>query len=720
MKQSILFLLFNFCSSLLFAQTLSDFIVVDQFGYRTISEKIAVIRDPQTGFDAAQSFTPGGTYALVDVSSGQQVFMAAPVVWNGGVEDPSSGDKAWWFDFSSYVSAGSYYVLDITNNVRSFEFDIRDDIYDDVLKHAVRSFYYQRVGHEKVAPFADAGWIDGASHLGALQDKNCRKYDDPNNASIEKDVSGGWYDAGDLNKYTNWTANYVYEMLLAYHESPSSWSDDYNLPESGNSIPDIIDEAKWGMDHLLRLQNTDGSVISIVDEDHASPPSAATGPSLYGAVNTSAALSTAGAFAFGAKVFGDLGMTAYATTLQQAAELSYNWAVANPSVVWRNNDAAYNSSGIGSGQQETDDYGRLVYKIRAAMHLFEVTGITSYRDFVDQEYSNVHLIAWTFAYPFERHEQDVLLYYTTLQNATTSVVNDIKSKYETAIEKNNNFNTFDSEVDPYLAHIDAYTWGSNSNKARKGVILYDVLTYNIGTTRMADAVRAGERYIHYIHGLNPENRTYLTNMYNMGGDRCANQIFHTWFSDGSPLWDEAGVSTYGPAPGFLAGGPNPSYDWDGCCPSGCGGTVNNDKCTSMDLSAVRGQPDQKSYLDFNNTWPLNSWEVTENSCGYQVSYIRLLSKYVDRTGVVTSTNKDQEMNELQVYPNPVSSILNLQTPYHISLRRVVITTLQGVEVIVLDKVSNEMSIDVSGLKKGGYLLKAEGATETLSKTITIQ
>ncbi|MGK3960067.1 hypothetical protein WMF38_44335 [Sorangium sp. So ce118] len=39
-------------------------------------------------------------------------------------------------------------------------------------------------------------------------------------------------------------------------------------------------------------------------------------------------------------------------------------------------------------------------------------------------------------------------------------------------------------------------------------------------------------------------------------------------------------------------------------------------------------PAQKSYKDFNTSWPLNSWAVTENSNGYQASYIRLLSKFV--------------------------------------------------------------------------------------------
>ena len=82
-----------------------------------------------------------------------------------------------------------------------------------------------------------------------------------------------------------------------------------------------------------------------------------------------------------------------------------------------------------------------------------------------------------------------------------------------------------------------------------------------------------------------------------------------------------GVSTYGPPPGFLTGGPNASYDWDAACPG-------NAACPAERPVPPYGQPAQKSYLDFNTSWPVNSWAVTENSNGYQVYYLRLLAKFV--------------------------------------------------------------------------------------------
>ena len=110
-----------------------------------------------------------------------------------------------------------------------------------------------------------------------------------------------------------------------------------------------------------------------------------------------------------------------------------------------------------------------------------------------------------------------------------------------------------------------------------------------------------------------------------GAENSVNQFYHAWFKDGSK-WDEVGVSKYGPAPGFLVGGPNDSYARDDCCKTVCGG-YGAKMCKIPDKSPPTGQPPAKSYADFNEGWPINSWEVTENSNSYQIAYIRLLSKF---------------------------------------------------------------------------------------------
>ena len=611
------------------AQEPSRFIIVDQFGYLPESKKIAVLKDPQEGFDAAESFSPGLYYSVVNAGTGEKVYRAARTVWGAGKTDASSGDKSWHFDFSAVTEPGTYYVLDEDNNLRSYEFVISYNVYNEVLRQAMRFFFYQRAGFPKRAEYAGAEWADSASHIGDLQDKNCRSFFDKYNAASERDLHGGWYDAGDYNKYTNWTANYVVELMKAYKEKPDAWADDYNIPESGNGIPDILDEAKWGIDFLLRLQQEDGSVLSIVAESHASPPSAATGPSYYGPASTSATANTAAALAVCSGVYRSWNMVDYADTLLARAIKAWDWAEANPAVIFSNNDPSFSSAGLGAGDQEVGDYDREMIKLEAACYLFEATGDVKYRDFFDGHYIDCHLMQWNWAYPFEALNQEVLLYYTALEDGTGSVKDNIRSVYRNAVVNgSDNLAAYKNGNDPYMAYIKDYTWGSNGIKAAQGSMYYNLITNNINDISAATVKDAAQAIIHYIHGVNPLNFVYLSNMYRFGGDNGVNEFYHSWFCNGSPKWDRVGVSTYGPPPGYLTGGANPGYNWAGCCPNGCGSAGNNALCTSESLSPPRDQPDQKSYKDFNTSWPLDSWEVTENSCGYQVNYIRLLSKFV--------------------------------------------------------------------------------------------
>ncbi|WAC46844.1 glycoside hydrolase family 9 protein [Asticcacaulis sp. SL142] len=615
-------------------------IVVDQFGYLPGQAKIAVVRDPQSdnlgttsqgdpivSFDAADSFAPGTVYDVVNAATNAVVFTGGLTAWNGGATDPSSGDKAWHFDFSSVTTPGEYFIRDTQRNVKSYTFKIAADVYLPVLKAAVRTFYYQRAGQVKLATHAGANWADGASHVGPGQDRNARLFTAQADPSTERDLSGGWYDAGDANKYTSWAAGYVTALLYAYFENPTVWGDDYNIPESGNGIPDIIDEARWGLDWLKKMQDGAGgdAVLSIVGLGGGSPPSSITTPSYYGPASTSATLSTAGALALGAKILaGFPALSTYAADLRIRAERAWTWAVANPNVLFQNNDAAYGSQGLGAGQQETDDRGRLMAKLQAAIYLYALTGSSVYRDFVDANYDEANLVRYgNYVTAYETGMQDALLYYASLPGATTTVANSIRAHYVNGANGEYVWGKITTKADPYYAFIFDYIWGSNSVKANTGLIFTTLNTHNLGTAHTAtENLNAAAHYIHYLHGVNPLGLCYLTNMSSLGAEKSANEIWHFWFFDGTP-WDSAATSAYGPPPGFLPGGPNKGqWNWGDRCPS------ISSQCGTTRPSPPYGQPGQKSYKDFNTAWPLNSWPITENSNGYQVAYIRLLSRFV--------------------------------------------------------------------------------------------
>ena len=215
-------------------------IVVDQFGYLTKSKKVAVLRAPQVGYDSSARFEPGKSYALIELPTGKVVKRPADM-WNGGNTDQASGDKAWWFDFSEIEAPGRYAIVDLEKGVRSADFSIGEHVYKDVMKHALRVFFYQRAGFEKKPEFAGRAWADKASHLGPGQDPESA---DGTRGAVEslpksstKDLRGGWYDAGDFNKYTSWAARYIIVLLRAFEEHPQAFSDDYGFPNPATAFP---------------------------------------------------------------------------------------------------------------------------------------------------------------------------------------------------------------------------------------------------------------------------------------------------------------------------------------------------------------------------------------------------------------------------------------------------------------------------------------------------
>ena len=588
-------------------------IAIDQFGYRPGQKKIAIIRDPQVGFDETDSFTPGTVYDVVNSANGSIAMTGTPTVWNGGSTDKSSGDKVWHFDFSGVTTAGDYFIRDSQQNVKSYTFKIASDVYAPVLRAAVRMLYYQRGSTDKPAAYAGASWADSLSNSGPLQDKNARLYTSPGDASTERDLSGGWYDAGDMNRYSGWTAGYIINLLHTYLENPGIWGEDYGIPESGNGLPDLLDEIKWGLEWLKKLQNPNGSLLSILSPSPASPPSAATGQSLYYPENTAGTRFSAGAFALGAKVFGGIASQAsYAADLSTRAERAWSWCEANPTVVLPAGTA-----------QETDDYGRFSAALEAAIYLFDATGKDKYRTWVDANYQTSHMFAYSnFVYPFESILQGAMLYYASLTQATAATSTAIKNAYITGMEGAENWGAVTNFTDPYKAFLGSYTWGSNGIKAAQGDMFAAMSYYNIGTHSATEAMDAASHYIHYLHGVNPLTKVYISNMAALGAQNSVNRIWHTWFSYDSAKWSSVKDSTYGPAPGYLVGGPEETYTWASGCPT------LNAACGSAPPSPPAGQPQQKSYKDFNDPWPLDSWEVSEPSCGYQTAYIRLLAKFV--------------------------------------------------------------------------------------------
>lgn len=640
-------------------------IKVDQYGYPPAATKIAIISDPQTGYNSSESYAPPATLHVKDASTHISVFSGSPVSWQSGATDALSGDKVWWFDFTSFTTPGTYYISDNLGE-RSEDFMIGNDVFDPVLDAAFKTFYQQRCGEAKLVAHIHSEFTDGICHA---QDVACKFINDPSNPSLFKDLSGGWHDAGDYNKYVNFAYAPVLDLLMAYEMNPEAWNDDMNIPESGNDIPDLLDEVKVETDWLLKMQDTDGgiySVVGVLNFATASPPSADANDRYYGPKTTSASFSTAATLAFAARQFKKIKSTTaqtYATILESAAINAYTWAISNPSVTYYNIP-----DNLAAGEQEIDVYDRDMRQLSAAILLYGLTGDLAYKTYVESNYTTAHLLAWNYAYPFEMHIQNSLLLYAHLPGVSTIVADDIINTYKISVETDSeNIPSITASTDAYRAYLKSadIVWGSNSIKCQKGNIYQAYHHYNLNTANDVIMRTAQDDFLHYIHGSNPTGLSYLTNMADLGGQNSINTIYHAWYTDGSSLWDDSRSSTYGPPPGFLSGGPNPLWSLDACCPGGCGGS--NGDCITLDPPS--SQPPLKSYLDWNTSWPQNSWEITENSISYQAAYLLLLSGRVNLapqipsgSGAIKIENADLEiatMGQGLILSSPDNSLFRL-------------------------------------------------------------
>ncbi len=600
----------------------SSQIHVDQFGYLPAMQKVAVIGVSQVGSQTGTQYVPGAMLEVRRTSDNNVVFRGNAVAWRNGETHAQSGDRVWQFDFTSVNCAGEFYLYDAANDARSHGFSIGTDVYRATLKHAMRMYFYQRCNHAKRAPFADNHWTDEACHLTDFKARSIEmKGSAKDDARTERDLSGGWHDAGDYNKYTILTAETLSDLLVAYERNRAVFTDDFGLPESGNGVPDVLDEMKWELDWLLKMQNADGSVLtklSASDFAGTAPPSADASVRYYGAASTSATLAAAVSFAHAAMTYQQF-MPAYSQRLLAAARKAWAWAAAHPRVLFDN-------AGFGSESTEVDDYQRAMFKLATAIYLFAATGETSYRDYVEANLATTHALQWDYWHCYEALTQDALLFYASWPGANATTATRIRASKQSGINGADFLAAFVNQTDAYGAYLkdDCYTWGSNRLKSHVGTLFFAQPQYGLDTARAALYRNAGAAQLHYLHGVNPLGTVYLTNMYAAGAEKCINEIFHRWFRDGS-VWDSAKTSAHGPAPGYLPGGPHASFK-----PA--------PEYTGKELWQVRLQPAQKAYKDWNGDWPEDSWELTEPAIYYQAAYVNLLATAINQFQNAASVN----------------------------------------------------------------------------------
>ncbi len=685
--KKVLLLFLGILSWINFFAQQSSFIHVDQFGYLTDAEKVAVFSNPIIGFNSNLEYQAPINAEVRHALTKEIVYSGPLSIWNDGNTQPESGDQGWWFDFSSLKDTGSYYVFDALNNQSSAIFHIDNNPYSDVLKAAGRMYYYNRCNDSKALPFADLKWTDSMNFMNPSQDFNCRYVFDKSNAAIEKDLHGGWFDAGDYNKYVTFTYNTMHDLLYAYEENPKAFTDDWNIPESGNGIPDLLDEIKWELDWILRMTNADGSVhlkMGSVDygDNALSPPSANMDPRYYGPVCSSASVTVASIFSHAALVMKNIeGLEGYAVQLAQKAEICFAYSL--PFYTNKSWQTDCDDGTIKAGDADENAQGQLERLISASVYLYELTGQATYHDFFKTTFGQSNTIQNGFWSGDTPTIQDALIRYAYKFINTDPITKEkIKSSLTSAI--NNNWNDFFgwSDNDLYRAFTPSWTyhWGSNKPKAAYGSLNMAIARYKMVPDSVLFARKANEQ-LHYFHGVNPLGMVMMSNMYAYGAEKGVNEIYHTWFYDGS-IYDNALTSPNGPAPGFVTGGPNANF-------------------TVTTISPPSGQPPMKSYLDFNNGWPDNSWEISEPAIYSQAAYIRLLANQVGEE-ITTAVFNNKSFSKIKVFPNPTRDYVMISGSD--TNKHIVISDILGRTIEVYDQVTNPYRIPFKDFSNGIYFI----------------
>ncbi|MEM7367735.1 MAG: glycoside hydrolase family 9 protein [Bacteroidota bacterium] len=220
---------------------------INQLGYAEEDRKVAILISPQP---------VRGRVALLDADNRQSIFSTR---LGDPLPNPWGDFSYYQIDFSACTRPGSYKLSLSKGQAESITFNIGHAEYKDYQEDLMAFMRQQRCGYN---PFLDmvCHQRDGRSMYGPMPD------------SSYVDASGGWHDAGDQLKYLITGSNATARMLLSYELYPDQFADLTNEwgQEGQNGIPDVLDEAKWGLDWLHKLHPSPDQLIHQIadDRDH--------------------------------------------------------------------------------------------------------------------------------------------------------------------------------------------------------------------------------------------------------------------------------------------------------------------------------------------------------------------------------------------------------------------------------------------------------------------
>ena len=440
-------------------------IMTDQVGYQPDETKTAVFRD----------VTNETNFSVVNADSGQVVYtgeLSAPTFYS------SADENNWTGDFSAVTEAGTYYItcggLD-----QSYSFTIGNNVYDSLLDDSVKMLYLQRCGTEvKDSTFGHAACHDTLATVYHTNEKI--------------DVSGGWHDAGDYGRYVVPGAKSVADLLIAYDANPKLFSDSIGIPESGNGVPDVLDEVRYELEWMLKMQDSQtGGVhhkVSCENFPGYVMPETETDELIVTPVSTTATADFCASMAMAYEYYQKFDKD-FAEKCLNAAKNAWAFLQKNPNFIFSN------PSDITTGDYgDTSDIDERYW---AAAQMWRATGEDTYRTALESmrvqngmdwmevgDYGNIAIL--------------------TMDGVDTN--SDLYTRAKTSILKEADQMKGLSQSNPYGVSVSKYNWGSNMGVATSGMILN--LAYQM--TEDSTYLDTSRSNLHYLLGNNAMGECFVT------------------------------------------------------------------------------------------------------------------------------------------------------------------------------------------------------------------
>ena len=554
------------------------------------------IRLNQVGFAPHQEKT-----ATIDISNLKSQIsncyilnIAGDTVWRGQASEtmlnPVSGKPCQMVDFSDLTACGDYTLYVENDQISNLQFQISNRPYRELTRKALRAFYHQRASMATEEPYAE-GYARPAGHPDDHVLVHPSAATDGRPAGTVISSPGGWYDAGDYNKYIVNSGFTMGVWLMAYELNKAYFDTlNLNIPEFQiinhkfeiiNHCPDMLSEALYNLRWMLTMQDTDGGVYHKLTEpafEGFIRPDQCKKPRYVVMKTTAATLDFAATMALATRVYAPYDPD-FCEQAKEAAIRAYNWALEHPDVYY-DQDAmnAQFKPEITTGAYPDTCVADEFYWAKTELYL--LTGDEQYKANVKDHagaIANTLTKDGKYYLPATWGNVAELAYLELLLQGKTDA-DALLTYLAPYLDEADTISVFRS---PYGNRESDFFWGCNSEGCCwRGV----ECLYAYRLTGDEKYLINAERCLNYVLGQNATGFCYVT-----GFGTHPTKDPHHRLSYSHPK---------GTLPGFLAGGPNPA---------------RQDAATDG-VKYPKNVPADESYLDYQPSYASNevtiNWNVT--------------------------------------------------------------------------------------------------------------